>query len=106
MCTTLCPLGVSSGPSNISVEWNLTSAVATVQFHPPVYGAECVANYTVKAEWGKEQVMCASTPPKHLEQAYTCMVPVYDVMEYKFTAVAIIPGLGGYHASSSLKCCK
>ena len=101
----LCPLGVSSDPSNISVEWNLTSAVATVQFHPPVYGAQCVTKYTVKAEWGKEQVMCTSTP-KHLEQVYTCMVPVADVMEYKFTAIAITPGLDGYHANSSLKCCK
>ena len=91
----------------MSVEWNLTSAVATVQFRPPVYGAECVVEYIVKAEREEKQVMCTSTHTKHLEQTYTCMMPEH-VMGYIFIAVAIIPGPGGvlYHANSSIKCCK
>ena len=89
------------------VKCNLTSAVAIVQFHPPVYGAECVAEYIVKAERGEKQVMCTSTHNKHLEQTYTCMVPK-EVIAYTFTAVAITPGPGGAlnHAKSSINCCK
>ena len=90
----------------MSVEWNLTSAVATVQFHPPVYGAECVAEYIVKAEKGEKQVMCTSTHTKYLEQTYTCMVPEHAI-GYVFTAVAKTPGLGGaLYANGSIKCCK
>ena len=91
----------------MSVEWNLTSAVATVQFHPPVYGAECVAEYIVNAERKEKQVMCTSAHTKDLEQTYTCMVPKHSI-GYIFTGVAITPGPGGasYHAKRSIKCCK
>ena len=91
----------------MSVEWNLTSAVATVQFRPPVYGAECVVEYIVKAEREEKQVMCTSTHTKDLQQTYTCMVPEHAI-GYIFTAVAIIPGCDGtlYHAKISIKCCK
>ena len=108
MCLFKSPLGVSSGPSNMSIEWNITSAVATVQFHPPVYGAECVAEYIVKAERGEKQVMCTSTRTKNFRQTYTCQMAEVNMMGHVFTAVAITPGPGGalYHASSSVKCCK
>ena len=91
----------------MTVECNLTSTVATIQFHPPVYGAECVAEYIVKAESGEKRVMCTATPPKHLKQTYTCMVPEH-VFGYIFTAIAITPDLGGapYHANNSKICSK
>ena len=92
----------------MSVEWNVSSAVGTVQFHPPVYGAECVVGYTVKAERGEKQVMCTATYTEHLEQTYTCQMPEVNVMGYVFTAEAITPGSSGalYHANSSVQCCK
>ena len=90
----------------MSVEWNLTSAVATVHIHPPVYGAECVVEYIVKAEREEKQVMCTSIHTKHLKLTYTCTMPVDNLIEYKFNAVAITPGFDGYHANSSIKCGK
>ena len=99
---------MSSGPSYVFVEWNLTSAVATIQFHPPVYGAECVIKYIVKAERGKEQVMCNLTHIKHMEQTYTCMMPEDNLMGYDFTAVAVTEGRdeSELYASTSVECSK
>ena len=81
--------------------------MATIQFYPPVYGAECVAEYRIKIDRGGEQVICTTVLTKHLKQTYNCMVPKHAI-GYIFAVEAITTGLRGaaYHASSSVKCCK
>ena len=99
---------MSSGPSYVFVEWNLTSTLATVQFHPPVYGAECVIKYIVKAEKGKEKVMCNLAHTKRMQQTYTCMMPENNLMGYDFIAVAVSKGRdeSDLYASTSVECSK
>ena len=88
----------------------MTSSVATVQFRPPVYGVECVANYTVKAVGVEELVMCSPAHIDHMRYmyTYTCHLPDHNGTGYNFTAVAITPGPNGtqYDVNKSIDCCE
>ena len=84
--------------------------MATVQFHPPVYGAECVSDYIVKAAREEEVVVCSPAHTDKMTYTYTYACPVSgnNGTGCKFTAEAITPGPAGtqYHVNTSIHCCK
>ena len=82
--------------------------MATVQFHPPVYGAECVSDYTVEAVREEKVVMCSPAHTDQMMYRYACPVSGNNGTGCKFTAEAITPGPAGtqYHVNTSIHCCK
>ena len=73
-----------------------------VSFQPPVYGAECVVNYTVLAvRSNEESVMCSLNSTTNSSYTYNCPIPDSET-GYYYTVTPVAYGLGGETAICGL----
>ena len=82
---------------------------AVVRFQSPVYGAECVSQYSVMAVHvdGNQAVECndISDDQTHV---FSCFTPNNFIVMYEFVITPITTGIDGdmYNGSSAVDCCK
>ena len=94
--------GNASPPTITSVMYRSPSAL--VSFQPPVYGAECVAYYTVTAISEERNVTCNVTSDEYV---HNCSIPDANVYDYLFTVYSVAEGIDTfYHGGIDMYCSK
>ena len=66
------------------------SPSALVSFQPPVYGAECVAYYTVTAVNEERNVTCNVTSDTFVQN---CSIPDANIYDYLFSVYSVTEGI-------------
>ena len=105
MPNTVFLIGNASSPTNVSVECSVTFAV--VRFQPPVYGAECVSQYSVMAVDKNQMVNCTNISDAHQTHVFNCSTPNNHITLYQLTITPITAGIDGsvYYGKSAVDCC-
>ena len=73
------------------------SPSALVSFQPPVYGAECVAYYTVTAISEERNVTCNVTSD---EFVHNCSIPDGSIDDFLFSVYSVTEGTLNYGIST------
>jgi hypothetical protein len=85
----ICIIGSPSPPTITSVMYRLSSAL--VSFQPPVYGAECVAYYTVTAISEEMDVTCNVTSDEYV---HNC-IPDASIDDFLFSVYSVTEEIDG-----------
>ena len=79
------------------------SPSALVSFQPPVYGAECVAYYTVTAISEERNVTCNVTSD---EFVHNCSIPDGSIDDFLFSVYSVTEGIDRYGSIDTFNCSK
>ena len=83
-------IGSPSPPTITSVMYRPPSAL--VSFQPPVYGAECVAYYTVTAISEERNVTCNVTSDEYV---HNCSIHNASIDDFLFSVYSVTEGIDG-----------